>query len=112
MESLKSKETYMKKVIRVVLLLIITVAQFACAKVQKDFKSELFSNEAISKAFKLDKTHPLKYFEVAAEYYRNDEINDAAFLYYLGQLRYRFYIAINPDDEPDGDLAVPAAGAH
>lgn len=104
-----SKKKMVKFVIAITLLLFIITLFSACAKVQKDFQSELFSKEAIAKTFKLENGHPLKYFEVAAEYYRNDEINDAAFLYYVGQLRYRFYLAVNPDYEPGGDLAVFAS---
>lgn len=57
----------------------------------------------------LDKEHPSKYFEKAAELFKTNQFNDAAFLYYLGLLRYRFYNSVNPDYQASGDGALAAS---
>ena len=58
---------------------------------------------------KLDKEHPAKYFEKAVELFKTNQFNDAAFLYYLGVLRYRFYNSVNPDYQASGDGALAAS---
>lgn len=57
----------------------------------------------------LDKEHPAKYFEKAAELFKTNQFNDAAFLFYLGVLRYRFYNSVNPDYQASGDGALAAS---
>jgi hypothetical protein len=58
---------------------------------------------------KIDKEHPAKYFERAAELFKTNQFNDAAFLYYLGILRYKFYNSVNPDYQASGDGALAAS---
>ena len=41
-------------------------------------------------AKQLDKDHPAKYFEKAGELFKNSKYSDAAFIYYLGLLRYKY----------------------
>ncbi|WP_394767074.1 hypothetical protein [Ferruginibacter sp.] len=71
----------------------------------------LFSIDSITKieVKKLDKKHPAKYFEKAAELFKTNQFNDASFLYYLGVLRYRFYNSVNPDYQASGDGALAAS---
>lgn len=57
----------------------------------------------------LDNEHPAKYFEKAVELIKTNQFNDAAFLYYLGMLRYRFYNSVNPNYEASGDGALAAS---
>lgn len=60
-------------------------------------------------AKQLDKEHPAKYFEKAGELFKNSKYNDAAFIYYLGLLRYRYYNTVNPKYQASGDGALAAS---
>ena len=60
-------------------------------------------------AKQLDKEHPAKYFEKAGELLKNSRYNDAAFIYYLGLLRYRFYNTVNPKYQASSDGALVAS---
>ena|SRR5436190_4340609 len=63
----------------------------------------------IQEAKELDKGHPAKYFGKAGELLNNSKYNAAAFIYYLGLLRYRYYNAVNPKYEASGDGALAAS---
>jgi len=66
-------------------------------------------NLTTQKVKSLDKQHPAKYFEEAAELYKDAKYNDAAFVYYLGLLRYRYYNSANPKYQASGDGALAAS---
>ena len=57
----------------------------------------------------LDREHPAKYFEKAGELFKNSKYNDAAFIYYLGLLRYKYYNAVNPKYQAGSDGALAAS---
>jgi len=63
----------------------------------------------IQTAKMLDKQHPAKYFETVGELFKQGAYNDAAFLYYLGVLRYRYYNSANPKYQASGDGALAAS---
>ncbi|RTL58730.1 MAG: hypothetical protein EKK37_10410 [Sphingobacteriales bacterium] len=63
----------------------------------------------IQKAKSLDKQHPAKYFEELGELFKKAKYHDAAFLYYLGLLRYRYYNSVNPKYQASGDGALAAS---
>lgn len=54
----------------------------------------------------LEKQHPVVFFEEAGKRLANGQTNDAGFLYYLGSLRYRYYLISNPDFNPSGEPAI------
>lgn len=54
----------------------------------------------------LEGAHPSVYIQKAAELYRSRRHDEATFLYYLGQLRYRIYLRTHPDLPPDRDPAL------
>jgi hypothetical protein len=60
-------------------------------------------------AKQLDREHPAKYFEKTGELLKNSKYNDAAFIYYLGLLRYRYYNTVNPKYQASGDGALGAS---
>lgn len=60
-------------------------------------------------AQRLDNQHPVKYYERAIELFAQGRRDDAVFLYYLGQLRWRVYLDANPTLPPDGDAAIFAS---
>jgi len=62
-----------------------------------------------SEAIALDSQHPSKYFQRAVELFSLNRYNDAAFLHYLGLLRYRFYNSANPNYKADSDGALSGA---
>ncbi len=63
----------------------------------------------IQKVKLLDKQHPVQYFKEAGALLNNAKYNDAAFVYYLGTLRYRYYNAVNPEYQASGDGALAAS---
>ena len=60
----------------------------------------------IGKVKLLDEEHPSKYIEAIGELLKDSNLNDAAFVYYLGDLRYRYYTEVNPDYKPSDDGAL------
>ncbi len=50
--------------------------------------------------------HPAEYYKRAADLYKAGNKDDAVFIFYLGQLRYRTHLLARPDLKPDGDLAM------
>jgi hypothetical protein len=75
-------------------------------KLEKPFSVDSLT---IQKAKSLDKEHPAKYFEELGELFKEAKYNDAAFLYYLGLLRYRYYNSVNPEYQASGDGALAAS---
>ena len=96
----------MKKTI-IITLFIFTSTLFA--QENKVFYPELFDQEVMTKIAILEKTHPVSFFKEAAQYYKNGNVNESALLFYVGQLRYRYYILAHPEAKPDGDKAVLAS---
>jgi len=55
---------------------------------------------------KLSASHPAAYYAYAKRLFVQGRKNDAVFWFYVGQLRYRFYLLANPQLPRDGDPAV------
>ncbi len=54
--------------------------------------------------------HPADYYKLAAKLFQDSSTKqEAVFWFYVGQLRYRYYLAANRDLKPDGDPAVYAS---
>jgi hypothetical protein len=54
--------------------------------------------------------HPAAYYTLAAKLFRYDATKtEAVFWFYVGQIRYRYYLAANPTLPPDGDPALFAS---
>ncbi len=62
--------------------------------------------QSASLAQGLQNKHPSEYYKRAAELFQTGRRDDAVFVYYLGQLRWRIYIKANPSLPPDGDPAL------
>ncbi len=58
---------------------------------------------------KLDKKHPAQYFDEMANYLNEEKFNEAAFLFYLGRMRYKYYNSANPKYQPSNDGALLAS---
>ncbi len=70
---------------------------------------KLLSKKLFDTAAMLENNHPADFYNSAASFYSKDAKYDAAFLFYLGQLRYRYYLGTHPDLPPDGDAAIFAS---
>jgi len=67
------------------------------------------SENVLSISRTLDKRKPVDFFEKAAEFMDLGKYNDASFLYYLGDLRYRYYNSVNPKYSKSNDGALLAS---
>lgn len=67
------------------------------------------SENLVAVARTLDKGRPVDYFQTAIKMLDNREYNDASFLYYLSDLRYRYYNSVNPKYSESGDGALLAS---
>jgi len=64
------------------------------------------SDGLIEIAKSLDKRKPVDYYLKAAEMFEMGKYNDASFLYYMGDLRYRYYNSVNPKYSKSDDGAL------
>ena len=53
--------------------------------------------------------HPAEYYRRAAQLFGSGKRDDAVFVFYLGQLRYRAHLSARRDLKPDGDPALFAS---
>ncbi len=54
--------------------------------------------------------HPAAYYLIAAKLFKDPATKqEGLFWFYVGQIRYRYYLAANPDLPRDGDPALPAS---
>jgi hypothetical protein len=54
----------------------------------------------------LNGQNPAAYYQSAMTLFRAGQRDDATFIFYLGQLRYRTHLRARPDLKPDGDPAL------
>jgi hypothetical protein len=74
---------------------------------QEPYKERLPLNEKVfENALTLESAHPAIFYERAVEYWKNGMQPEAAFLFYLGQLRYTYFNSAAPNLKPDGDGAL------
>jgi hypothetical protein len=50
--------------------------------------------------------HPAEYYKRAGELFKAGKKDDAVFVFYLGQLRYRTFLLAKPGGDPTGDPAI------
>lgn len=53
--------------------------------------------------------HPSAYYLYAGRLFKEGKKDEAVFWFYVGQLRYRFYLKANPNLQPSGDPALFAS---
>ena len=110
----------MKKIL--LFLSIFTISNLLTAQNQELnlFKNILQKGDSISKiemdtiqlfkvVNKLDKKHPAQYFDEMANYLNEEKFNEAAFLFYLGRMRYKYYNSANPKYQASNDGALLAS---
>ena len=58
----------------------------------------------------IEKKHPAEYYKLALKLFADPATKqEAVFWFYVGQIRYRYHLAANPNLPPDGDPAVFAS---
>lgn len=58
----------------------------------------------------IEARHPADYYKLAAKLFHDDATKqEAVFWFYVGQLRYRYYLAATPNLKPDADPALFAS---
>lgn len=58
----------------------------------------------------IEQKHPAEYYKLAARLFADPSSKpEALFWFYVGQIRYRYYLAASPDLPPDGDPALFAS---
>ena len=67
------------------------------------------SERVFSVAKELEMSHPSEFYIKSGEFYTEKKTSDAGFLFYLGQLRYRYYINAAPNIKEDEDKALFAS---
>ena len=63
----------------------------------------------LQQAALLEEQHPSAFYISSAEYCKQEKFPEAAFLFYLGQLRYRYFYAANPACKEAEDGALLAS---
>jgi hypothetical protein len=81
---------------------------FSAGCVGVAFPSQLFAQSSPLIADGLLGQHPAAYYKHAMTLFNRSRKNDAVFVFYLGQLRYRTHLAARPDLPPDQDRAILA----
>jgi hypothetical protein len=69
----------------------------------------LLTKKVFDTALLREKGHPAEFYASAGSFYQKGDKFEAAFLFYLGQLRYRYYVNANPEVTEDGDKAILAS---
>jgi hypothetical protein len=54
----------------------------------------------------LPSSHPANFLVYASRRFQEGAKEDAVLWFYVGEIRYRFYLAVNPNLPPDGDPAL------
>ncbi len=91
---------------RTAFILFVLVTIYSCgSKPKEENKTDTLTTTAL----RLEKEHPAGFFEEAAQEFKVGKIHDAGFLFYLGQLRFKYYLKSNPDLSPSGDPALYGA---
>ena len=72
----------------------------------KTEKKGVISKETNKTLSILDKEHPAGFFDKSGNLLRSGKFNDAAFVYYVGYFRYRYFNLANPDYKQSEDGAL------
>ena len=89
--------------------ILLTIILLACLPIISSGQGKLLGKQVYDTAAACEKDHPAGFYSSAASFYAKGDKYGAGFLFYLGQLRYRYYCAANPNLPPDGDRAIMAS---
>ena len=94
--------TLMKTLLGAIALLAVAANSAQTQKIEDQDPSQLKQG--------IEKRHPADYYILAAKLFKDKSTKqEALFWFYVGQLRYRYYLAANPNLPRDGDPAVFAS---
>ncbi|MDQ3199396.1 MAG: hypothetical protein M3Q46_09480 [Verrucomicrobiota bacterium] len=95
----------MRKTLTILVGVLLLGSDITCAD------SDNFANQSPAELKAgIEGKHPAAYYMLAAQLFKNTATKqEAVFWFYVGQLRYRYYLAANPDLPPDGDPALFAS---
>jgi len=68
--------------------------------------SAIDTAEVYKLAKELDEKHPSEFFNAASSMLNESKFNAAAFLFYVGEMRFKYYNATNPNYQASGDGAL------
>lgn len=89
---------------RIICILISAVLLFISqAQAEQKTMNDMSIKELTAQATTM---HPAGFYVLATKLFRKDKMEDAVFWYYVGQIRYRFHLAANPNLEKSGDPAL------
>jgi len=80
--------------------------------INKTDEAGVLMKEGLAIADSCDKLHPASYYGSVGEQMQLSHFNEAAFLFYIANLRYRYYNASNPGYSPSGDGALAASMSY
>ena len=85
-------------------LMLLGLFLVSCSK-----KSNDFSNQTIEQLkSNIENKHPAAYYVLAIKLFETQK-DKAILWFYIGQIRYRYYLAANPQLDPSGDPALFAS---
>lgn len=93
----------MRGIILFGLLFSSVIAIQGCAPLQSKDTAEL-PRSAVEQ--QLPSSDPSNYYIYAARLFHEGAKEDAVFWFYVGEIRYRFYLAVNPNLDPSGAPAL------
>ncbi|MBD8879428.1 hypothetical protein IHE49_02920 [Rhodanobacter sp. 7MK24] len=88
------------------LFLLVFATLYGCAQLQPKDPATPSHQQAEQE---LPASHPSNYYVYATRLFHEGAKEDAVFWFYVGEIRYRFYLAANPNLPPDGDPALFAS---
>ncbi len=94
------------------LFLLVSILITSCGESTPTFEHELVSAEAIGKAQEAETDHPSGFYTSVGVYMDKEAYEDAGFLFYLGQLRYRYFLACYPDHDDERAIFATLHNLH
>ena len=94
---------------QLVAIIILTFSSIVGIAAENDIWKQ--SSEQLLKD--IEGKHPVTYYALAAHHFKNGKKDEAVFWYYVGQIRYRFYLSAKKDTlDPSRDPAVFGSLSH
>lgn len=59
----------------------------------------------------INRSHPIRFYEMCENYYKENMLNEATVLYFIARTRYKIYNESNPSNEASGDGALSGSMA-
>src|SRR5690349_19842431 len=98
----------MSRLFAAIVLVLMGVAMSGCEKSQPTPAPGATAGEETPAQMKagIEGKHPATYYMLAGRLFKDGDKDEAVFWFYLGQLRYRFHLAVATNLDPSGDPAL------